>query len=222
MTEKFYVLRQELGLLVFIKRGAVLNTKNLLLLEEDEPLRESIRQFLMLDYDVYLTASLEDARSILQRVSMDVALVDLGLPDGSGVEILPEIRKGNQRSAILVLSGQMDLGGVKKALAAGADDYVLKSDLLIQELLIRIPLARDRHSAAETETLNSPQLPQLESELDSEAFENFLETAERRYFEAAFRLTGGSAERLARKIGLGRSTVFKKLSDLGVSRRGWS
>ncbi len=59
----------------------------------------------------------------------DVYLVDLGLPDGSGLEVIQRIRQTHPRSKIMVLSTLGDAKHILSSLGEGAHGYMLKSDL---------------------------------------------------------------------------------------------
>jgi DNA-binding NarL/FixJ family response regulator len=63
-------------------------------------------------------ASLEEAREMLDDV--DVAVLDLGLPDGSGAELIDELRRRNRRSQALVLSAALDRSVIARAVQSGA------------------------------------------------------------------------------------------------------
>lgn len=56
----------------------------------------------------------------------DVALVDLHLPDGDGVDVIRELRRANPRACILVFTISDDRGHLARALEAGADEVVSK------------------------------------------------------------------------------------------------
>ena len=66
-----------------------------------------------------------DARALLERAPA-VALIDLGLPDGHGSEVIAAIRKQSPGCKILVLSVFEDSASVLGALRSGADGYILK------------------------------------------------------------------------------------------------
>src|SRR5262249_33718550 len=74
------------------------------------------------------------------RGSSDVLVLDLGLPDISGFEIIERIRGQGSALPIVVLSSRTDETGKVKALDLGADDYVTKP-FSIDELLARIRAA---------------------------------------------------------------------------------
>jgi DNA-binding NarL/FixJ family response regulator len=73
--------------------------------------------------------SLAEAREMFGRVGMsiDVAIIDIGLPDGSGEELIPELRRINPRSASLVLTYFSDHERLARAVDAGAAGILHKS-----------------------------------------------------------------------------------------------
>ena len=58
----------------------------------------------------------------------DVALIDIGLPDISGVEVVKAVRRGGSATDLLILSVFDDDGNVFRALKAGATGYIVKTD----------------------------------------------------------------------------------------------
>ncbi|TAJ72270.1 MAG: response regulator transcription factor [Phenylobacterium sp.] len=75
---------------------------------------------------VATAATLAEARSLAHR-DADIFILDLGLPDGSGIELIEEIRaRGGRQPKILVLSVLGDQDTVLAAVLAGADGYLLK------------------------------------------------------------------------------------------------
>lgn len=74
----------------------------------------------------FAAGSLAEARSALADKTPDLCLVDLGLPDGRGVELIGEIKTG-RTCRVLVATVLGDRRTVMEALTAGADGYVLKS-----------------------------------------------------------------------------------------------
>jgi two-component system KDP operon response regulator KdpE len=100
-------------------------------------------------YDVVTAADGADALHATASQRPDVVVLDLGLPDMDGVEVIRKLRTWSP-VPILILSGRMDNGGKVDALDAGADDYVTKP-FNIEELLARI--------RAVTRRLASPEPP---------------------------------------------------------------
>ena len=112
------------------------------LVVDDEP---AIRRFLRtsLTAQGYQVAEAENgtaALETLRRAASDVLVLDLGLPDISGFEIIERIRGQGSALPIIVLSSRTDERGKVEALDLGADDYVTKP-FGIDELLARLRAA---------------------------------------------------------------------------------
>ena len=71
--------------------------------------------------------NLRSARALLGG-PRDLALIDLGLPDGSGLDLLRDIRRGGQATICVVTTVMGDDASVVAALSAGADGYLLKEN----------------------------------------------------------------------------------------------
>ena len=82
------------------------------------------------DFEVVGQAgTLAEARETLRDLAgrVDVAVVDLHLPDGDGMDLIGELREGNPHGAVLVLTASVDLGTYARAITAGAAGVVHKS-----------------------------------------------------------------------------------------------
>ena len=102
-----------------------------LIVVEDEPLirnrLESILRSLGYDNEALIfTASLAQARAQLAEHPVAMALVDLGLPDGNGIELIRQLRAADPSMGILVISAWSTEDAILSALRAGANGYVLK------------------------------------------------------------------------------------------------
>jgi two-component system KDP operon response regulator KdpE len=112
------------------------------LVVDDEP---AIRRFLRTSLTAqgfHVTEAETGAGTLeqLRRGSADVLVLDLGLPDIDGLDIIERLRSGGSALPIVVLSSRIDEMGKVKALDLGADDYVTKP-FGIDELLARIRAA---------------------------------------------------------------------------------
>ena len=88
------------------------------------------------DIVLTLTTTLAEARACLRSPArFDVALIDLSLPDGSGLDLLNWIRQQSLPLAVIMLTGSGDQKSAVICLQAGADDYLTKST----ESLARLP-----------------------------------------------------------------------------------
>lgn len=77
------------------------------------------------DAEILTAGSVRAAQTFLHQ-PLDLALIDLGLPDGSGLTVLRRIRAANNSVVCLVTTIMGDDASIVAALAAGADGYVLK------------------------------------------------------------------------------------------------
>ena len=102
--------------------------QDLLLIVEDEPgLRESLSDQLRLDgYAVEDAGSLTRARELLSTANPSLLLLDLSLPDGSGMELLKELEDEPMAPAIVVLTADAALESAVQAVRRGAYDYLAK------------------------------------------------------------------------------------------------
>jgi two-component system KDP operon response regulator KdpE len=115
-----------------------------LLIEDDKELRSTLRQALTVEgYRVASAASLADARALWSHASpdqsLDLVLLDLGLPDGDGGAFLAELRASTQIPLIVISARQLD-GEKVHLLDLGADDYLVKP-FSVGELLARMRVA---------------------------------------------------------------------------------
>jgi DNA-binding NarL/FixJ family response regulator len=108
-------------------------TIRVLLVEDHASFREALAYVLCEEPGFTVTAqagSLEDARVAIRDA--DVALVDLGLPDGAGVEVIRELRRANRRCRLMVLSASVDDFELLHAVEAGAVGVLHKSSGLTE------------------------------------------------------------------------------------------
>ncbi len=119
------------------------------LVVDDEPqilraLRINLR---VRDYDVRVAATGAEALEVAGRHPPDLVILDLGLPDLDGMEVIHGLR-GWTKAPIIVLSGRADSVDKVEALDAGADDYITKP-FGVEELLARMRAAIRHTGAAE-------------------------------------------------------------------------
>ncbi|OTG66097.1 DNA-binding response regulator [Acinetobacter silvestris] len=98
---------------------------------EDEPLIQIRLKQILFDIgykpeDLYFAQSKALANKLLSEHSVSFALVDLGLPDGNGIEVIETLKSQNPTIAILVISAWSTEDSILNALASGATGYILK------------------------------------------------------------------------------------------------
>ncbi|MBI1895943.1 MAG: sigma-54-dependent Fis family transcriptional regulator [Acidobacteria bacterium] len=105
--------------------------KRVLILDDEENIGRSLRLILEHEgYKVFIFRSASDFRAA--RLPADVYLLDVRLPDGNGIELLREVRQGDSRAPVIMISGQATIADAVEATRAGAFDFLEK------------PLSRDK------------------------------------------------------------------------------
>lgn len=109
--------------------------------------RGAMMQLLGVYNDVDEACDLASARAILQKNSYDVVILDKGLPDGDGIDLIGEIKSLSPNTVVIILTSDSDFSSVKHCIARGADDYVIKTENVVPDLLVRIPVAVSRSAS---------------------------------------------------------------------------
>jgi len=110
----------------------------LLIVEDNEELAELLAKGLQAaGYQADILSTVEDARSVLGRTFYAALILDLGLPDGDGLELLREIRQQNNPIPVMVLTARGGLQDRVHGLRSGADDYLVKP-FALEELIARL------------------------------------------------------------------------------------
>ena len=100
-----------------------------MIVEDHADFRDLMQALLGTQPDIELLAqagSLAEARDQAARFELDVVVLDLGLPDGSGADLIADLRRGSNGVRVLVLSASLDPAGIEKARSAGADEILDK------------------------------------------------------------------------------------------------
>jgi two-component system KDP operon response regulator KdpE len=122
------------------------NESRIVVVEDEAEIRRFVALALERDgFEVYVADSLE--RGLIEASSRrpDLLVVDLGLPDGDGVDLIRQLRTWSD-APVLVLSARTDEADKIEALDAGADDYLIKP-FSAGELLARVRAHLRRRAA---------------------------------------------------------------------------
>ncbi len=110
----------------------------ILVVEDDQPLRETLVARLQREgYAVDAAADGEEGLYLGTEYPIDVAVVDLGLPKLSGMEVISRWRQAEKRFPVLILTARGEWQDKVEGLDAGADDYLVKP-FHVEELLARL------------------------------------------------------------------------------------
>lgn len=100
---------------------------SILVVDDEENLRRTLALILKREgYHVTVAANVTEAHSCLQSETFNLVFLDLKLPDGNGLSLLPEIRRDHPDTPVLILTAHDKLGVAIEAVTHGARDYLLK------------------------------------------------------------------------------------------------
>lgn len=110
----------------------------LLLVEDNERFAALLKQGLMTaGFDVDVLPNREDATVALRAGKCDIVVLDRGLPDGDGLDVLTDMRQRGDTTPVLILTAHGSLRDKVTGLQSGADDYLVKP-FALEELVARL------------------------------------------------------------------------------------
>lgn len=164
----------------------------LLVVDDDEGVRAIVEEALRQSgYETVVAGSGREATELLREHEVTAAVVDLVLPDSSGLEVLKEVRASNPEAVMIVMTGYASLDSAMEAVKLGAYDYLRKPfsmtallNVLERGLKERELAQRNRELVAELDRTNHELLAyhdRLESEMQvtSEKLDAFIELGKR-------------------------------------------
>ena len=105
----------------------MVNKHQILIVEDELELAKSIMSFLSENgYIGFHAASLKSARLFLEKEKFTAVLLDLGLPDGNGMDLIKQIKNVKNEIGLIIISAKNILDKKIEGLELGADDYLTK------------------------------------------------------------------------------------------------
>lgn len=118
----------------------------ILLVEDDRKIGQFVKKGLEeVSYAAVWVRSRKEAQVAVAENQFDIIILDIGLPDGNGLELLTEWRKKNLANHVLILSARHEVDDKITGLNLGADDYLTKP-FSFGELLARLRSLVRRHA----------------------------------------------------------------------------
>lgn len=197
-------------------------------IDDDPVVRRLMASMLRSSYqEVREFACARDALRALQVEPADAVVVDVILPDMDGLQFLD--RLSGEDLSVVVVSALQGVDTVVEAIRRGAADFLAKPvrrDRLLASVRRAVEWTRLKRRVAALETrLRSvairgsgpaPTPVPAPSEPRTSSFPD-LQTLEQRAIERALRYTNGNVSEAARRLGIGRTTLYRKMATYGLA-----
>ena len=113
-------------------------TAFILLVEDEKELREALKEVLnQAHYHVEAVGNTFQAKEAMENNKFDLAILDVRLPDGTGIDLLRKVRQTDNDIAVIMMTAFADVDTAVDAIRLGADDFI-KKPFDMDELLVRI------------------------------------------------------------------------------------
>jgi two-component system response regulator AtoC len=117
----------------------------LLIVDDEKPTREGLRAALEDRYDVYVAEDASAATDLLERENFDVLLTDFRLPSEDGMKLIARAKALPRPPVCILMTAYGSEELAVQAMKSGADDYIAKGRMQIDELEMRIERVRRQH-----------------------------------------------------------------------------
>ena len=111
--------------------------KKILICDDEEGVRESLKLILEDNYSLSFSATGNEALEKVKNESPDIVILDIKMPKMNGLETLKEIKKTSPNTKVIIASGYKSTETAQEAIKLGASDYVVKpfdSNLLLKAI----------------------------------------------------------------------------------------
>src|SRR5215510_5785613 len=113
----------------------------LLIVDDEKPTREGLRAALEDRYDVYIAEDAKSAIDLLEREHFDVLLTDFRLPNEDGMKLIARAKSLSKPPVCILMTAYGSEELAVQAMKSGADDYIPKGRMQIEEVEMRISRA---------------------------------------------------------------------------------
>ncbi|OQA58369.1 MAG: Transcriptional regulatory protein WalR [Candidatus Omnitrophica bacterium ADurb.Bin277] len=101
--------------------------QKIVVIEDEAEILKMVSEFLLESgYACYGALNAPDGLALVKKELPSLVLLDIGLPGMNGLEVLEKIRRDYPETSVLILSGHQETEIVKRALTAGASEYITK------------------------------------------------------------------------------------------------
>jgi len=153
----------------------------ILLVEDEKGLSASIiSYFKMSGYVCELAGDFKTASEKIAVYKYDCAIIDLNLPDGSGLDIIKQLKKGNDPTGIIIISARDTIDDRIEGLNLGADDYLVKP-FDLAELNARVRSLIRRITFSGSNIIEAGKLMVFPDEFQVKAGDDLLDLTKKEY-----------------------------------------
>jgi len=202
-------------------------SKEILVVDDEVGIRELLAEILFDEgYQVHLAENAEQARAHRNEHEPDLVLLDIWMPDTDGVALLKEwVEQDLLTMPVIMMSGHGTIETAVEATRIGAVDF-LEKPISLQKLLSTVAKAIKEGAAKPQPSLPAETVQNLTVQIDGSARHFALpldlplrearEHFDAIYFDYHLQKEAGNVSRVADKIGLERTHLYRKLKQLGI------
>jgi len=190
-------------------------SKSIMVVEDNDEIRDYLRSLLEQDYNLFLAKNAQQANSMMKTHFPDLVITDIMLPDGSGLDILKDIKAFYQTAHIpvILLSALANEESMLEGSRLMADDYITKP-FNAELLRIRISnILQSRHQLKEKYSSNVEQFESAQAEQvndsDRRFLNNFSAIVESKLSDQRLSVDG-----IASELHLSRVQLYRKVKQL--------
>lgn len=201
-----------------------MSTKEILVVDDEVGIRELLSEILFDEgYHVHLAENAAQARELRFSHTPDLVLLDIWMPDTDGLTLLKEWSAQQLLTMpVVMMSGHGTIETALEALRIGAIDF-LEKPIALQKLLNTVAVAMqqgvppllDEQQDAPPEINNQDGMVMVPLPLDLPLRE-VREYFDNAYFKYQLQKESGNISRIAEKIGIERTHLYRKLKQLGI------
>ena len=183
---------------------------HLLITEDDMALAQGLQRALQeKNRQVLCCKNIQETRQHLHQNKTDLLILDVNLPDGSGFDLLQEIRRTSDLPVILLTANDLEMD-IVSGLEQGANDYITKPfnlEILLLRIRKLLMWTLKNHDKFKTRDISPSEI--TISSLDEQLIEKAIRIVEENMDNSEF-----SVEELSAQIGMSRSGLYKKLMQI--------
>jgi len=182
---------------------------NILIIDDESINSETMKDTLEdVNYNVVLAQDAAEAKTLVKDQTFDLVMMDVWMPGQDGMALLEEWMSEGFSMPVVMMSGHAEHQDVVKAIRMGAVDFLKKP---LQDIL---PLVRKLLS--EQARIQEQQISGIDFDLPLKAARNIFES---QYFKHHLEENNNNIAKVAELAGLERTTLYRKLKDLGIDKK---